>query len=123
MMAMADMMAVVVMADTRISGRGEVMIGVTGIMKIMVFGLHADRMRIATTMPMHAHRRRPGELERNDQKEDQGNQAAHCANANAMRARRTTLTKAVSASKAMVTDSGGNHRVAVQSVLACARMP
>jgi hypothetical protein len=79
MVAMADMMAVVVMAGivltrrSRIMVMGRMRVGV----KVMVVDLHTDSMSLASTMPMHTHRRRPGELEWNDEHEDQGNQAAH----------------------------------------------
>ncbi len=101
MMAMADMMAVVVVTGIGITGQSEVMLRIRAGVKIVLMGMYADSASITTKMPMHAHRRRPGELERNNQQEDQGNQAAHGADANSTRACRTMLTEAVNASRAI----------------------
>ena len=101
MVAMADMVTIIVVTDIRIARHSVDMVRFCAGVKIMIMGMYANSAGIATKMPMHAHRRRPGELERNNQQKDQGNQAAHGADANSTRACRTMLTEAVNASRAI----------------------
>jgi hypothetical protein len=86
MVAMADMVTIIVVTDIRIAWLSVVMVRFRAGVKIVRMGMYADSTSISTRMPMHVHHRRPGELERNDKKEDQGNQAAHASDTNSTRA-------------------------------------
>lgn len=80
-MVVTAMMAVFVVADIgvalAVTRQGNIVIGMTGTVVIMVVDMHAKRCHIVACMPMQTHRRRPGELERQDEHEDQGNEATH----------------------------------------------
>lgn len=73
------MMMVPVLPVIRIGLGRSVMAGVRVIRMRMVMGVGVSPGRdfAAFQMPMHLERRRPGELERNDEHDDQGEQTAH----------------------------------------------
>lgn len=72
------MVAVFAMILVRCVVRGGV-IGVHAVMVVMIVHVKADGHDVASRMTIRAHRRRPGNLERNDEHDDQGNEAAHGA--------------------------------------------
>jgi len=78
-MVMAVMVPVVVMAIRGVAGCKTVVVDSIGIMMIMVVIVKVEsRYRsFVAQMTMQALRRRPGELERNDEQEKDGYEAAH----------------------------------------------
>lgn len=82
-MAVATMMAVVVMAVVHwavacLAGEGQVMVGVPNVMVVMVVGMKiSGDHHVLAQVPMQPRSPRPGELERNDEHEDEGNEATH----------------------------------------------
>ena len=70
-------MAVFVMVSFALARQRSVVIGVTVIMVLVIMDMHAQSHHLVTRMPMQICRRRPGELERDDKHEDQGDKTAH----------------------------------------------
>lgn len=54
-------------------------IGVHAVMMVMVVHVKTDGRYVVSCMPIRAHRRRPGNLERNDEHDDQGDETTHGA--------------------------------------------
>ncbi len=75
-MAVATMMLIFVVVVIRTAVRG-VVIGMPGIMVVMIVGVYAQGSHVLPHVPMQPSHRRPGELERNDEHDDQGDDAAH----------------------------------------------
>ncbi len=73
MMAVFVMMAVVVVACMRSVSRMDFMAGMAAVMVIV----QAKDRRVLAHMPIQRRARRPGELERDAEHEDQGDEAAH----------------------------------------------
>lgn len=73
MMAVLVMMAVVVVAVVRIVGRMDFMAGMAAVIVVV----QAKDRRVLAHMPIQRRPRRPGELERDDEYEDQGDKVAH----------------------------------------------
>lgn len=76
MVAMAAMMVVRVMT-VLIARHEEIVIGMPRPMEIMIVGMGGHRRGCASRVPMQAHHRRPGILERDDEHENEGDQATH----------------------------------------------
>lgn len=72
-MVVAAMMPVFVVAGFAVTRQGGVMIGMSGIVVAMIVGVHAQGCHIVARMPVQVRRRRPGELERDDEHENQDN--------------------------------------------------
>ena len=69
-----------VVSVIRVASHGEVMvimIVVPSIMVVMVMGVHAQSRYILVQMSVQVRRRRPGELERNNENDNQGDEATH----------------------------------------------
>lgn len=81
MMRMA-MVAVFAMVLIRRVG----VIGVYAVMMVMIVHVKADGRDVVSYMPIGAHRRRPGNLERNDEHDDQGDETTHGADSTEYRA-------------------------------------
>ncbi len=75
-MAVATMMLILVVVLIRTAVRG-VVIGMPGIMVVMIVGVDAHGSHVLPQVSMQPGRCRPGELERNDEHDDQGDDAAH----------------------------------------------
>lgn len=65
-----------VVSVIHVASHGKVVVIMSGIMVVMVVGMHAH-CHILAQVPMQARCRRPGELERNDEHDDQGDKATH----------------------------------------------
>ncbi len=76
MMAVAAMMLVFVVAVIRTVVRG-VVIGMPRIVVVMIVGVYAQGSHVLPHVPLQRSSRRPGKLERNDEHDDQGDEAAH----------------------------------------------
>lgn len=76
MMAMAAVVFVLIMVAIAVTGRG-IVIGMPGIVVVMIVGVYALCSHILSHVPMQSRNRRPGKLERNDNHDDQGDEAAH----------------------------------------------
>ena len=55
----------------------EVVVIRMAFMMILIVGMKARGSQVLSHVTMHARHRRPGKLERNDQHDDQGDEAAH----------------------------------------------
>ena len=76
MMAVATMMLIFVVVVIRTAVRG-VVIGMPGIVVVMIVGVYAQGSHVLPHVPLQRSSRRPSELERNDEHDDQGDDAAH----------------------------------------------
>ena len=76
MVAVAAMVPFVV-SVIRVTSHGEVVVVMSGVVVVMVVGVHAQGRHILAQVPMQAQCRRPGELERNNEHDDQGDEATH----------------------------------------------
>ena len=70
----AVVMSVIALALARVAGC-VVVVPVRVI--VVAVGMHAEGCHVLAQVPVQAGRRGPGELERNDEHDDQGNEAAH----------------------------------------------
>ncbi len=80
MMTMADMMVTLITGFAIGLGK-QAMSQVRAGVRIMIMKMRPDGMVIAADMNMHAHHRRPGKLDRENEQQDQGEQTAHAPNA------------------------------------------
>jgi len=76
MMAVATMMLIFVVVVIRTAVRG-VVIGMPGIVVVMIVGVYTQGSHVLPHVPLQRSSRRPGELERNDNHDDQGDETAH----------------------------------------------
>ncbi len=83
MMAVATMMFIFVVVVIRTAVRG-VVIGMPGIVVIMIVGVYAQGSHVLPHVPLQRSSRRPGELERYDEHDDQGDKAAHAGHCTAL---------------------------------------
>lgn len=82
MMAVAALMFVFVVVVIHAAVRG-VVIGMPGIVVVMIVGMYALCSHVLPHVPMQPGNRRPGKLERNDNHDDQGDEAAHAGHCTA----------------------------------------
>jgi hypothetical protein len=83
MMAVAAMMLVFVVVVIHAAVRG-VVIGMPCIVVVMVVGVYAQGGHVLSHVSMQRSSRRPGKLERNDEHDDQGDEAAHAGDCTAL---------------------------------------
>jgi hypothetical protein len=70
MVAMVAVMTIVVAGAVVLVGRcGQVAVGMPNVVVVTILGMHSRGPGIPVQMPMHASRRRPSELERQDEHE------------------------------------------------------
>lgn len=74
-MVVAMMSVLVVILIIRVA-RG-VVIWMSAVMMVMIMGMETRSGHVLPRMPMQPSRRCPGELERNDEHDDQGDEATH----------------------------------------------
>ncbi len=74
-MGVAVMSVLVVILIIRVAR--DVEIGVRAFMMVMIVRMKARGGHVFPRVPMQPGRRRPGELERNDEHDDQGDEATH----------------------------------------------
>ncbi len=74
--AVTAVMAILIVLLVTCAGRGAFMAGMFGIVMVVVV-MNMRARYIHHHMPMQSGRRRPGELERNDEHDDQCNETAH----------------------------------------------
>lgn len=82
MMAVATMMLIFVVVVIHTAVRG-VVIGMPGIVVVMIVGVYAQGSHVLPHVPLQRSSRRPGKLERNDEHDDQGDEAAHAGHCTA----------------------------------------
>ena len=80
-MVMAMMSVLVVILIIRAARR--VVIWVSAFLMIMIMGMKARGGHVLLHVPMQASRRCPGKLERDDEHDDQGDEAAHAGHCTA----------------------------------------
>ena len=83
MMAVATMMLIFVVVLIRTAVRG-VVIGMPGIVVVMIVGVYAQGSHVLPHVPLQRSSRRPSELERNDEHDDQDDEAAHAGHCTAL---------------------------------------
>lgn len=76
MVAVAAVVTIVVMTIL-VCHHGEIVIGMSDVMEVVIMGMRTQHHVVAYRMIMHDHRRRPSVLERDDKHENEGDQAAH----------------------------------------------
>lgn len=71
MVAVAAVVTVVVVTIL-VSHHGEIVIGMSGVMEVVIMGIRTQPHFVAYRMVIHDHRRRPSVLERDDKNENEG---------------------------------------------------